>query len=229
MLNQIVGTDTVFSHISHDLTYHIVLVVAREDHLFLGDSFCNTVLDYFLFFLHKGNETVDEVEQAVTLQHFLPEVACGIAVGILGIACTASNTSTIGALVERQKASTSVCKPGSHPCFVKVDGKVDQETVVQAERELLGAAVMLELVDGADIVLPGQLVLQFQSNHRNAVHRQHHVDGIGIGGGVAELTGAAKDVSLVELNSKRVQVGLWLEEADLQLAAHILDTVAEDI
>ena len=88
---------------------------------------------------------------------------------------------------------------------------------------------MLELVDGADIVLPGQLVLQFQSNHRNAVHRQHHVDGIGIGGGVAELTGAAKDVSLVELNSKRVQVGLWLEEADLQLAAHILDTVAEDI
>lgn len=71
-------------------------------------TFGNAVLDDFLFFLHKGDKAVDEVEQAVTLQHFLPEVACGIAIGILGIACTASHTSTIGALVERQEVSFSI-------------------------------------------------------------------------------------------------------------------------
>ena len=215
MLNQIVGTDAVFSHISHDLTYHIVLVVAWEDHLFLGDSFGNAVLDDFLFFLHKGNKAVDEVEQAVTLQHFLPEVAGGIAVGILGIACATNHTGTIGALVERQEVSLPIRQLGGHPCFVKVNGKVDQEAVIQAERKFFGAAVMLELVDGADIVLPGQLVLQFQSHHRDAVHGQHHVDGIGVGGGVAELTGAAEDVGLVAFGGKGIQIGLRLERTDL--------------
>ena len=229
MLNQIVSTDTVLPHIGHNLTHHIVLVVAWENQLFLGDSFSNAVLDHFLLFLHKGNKPVDEVEQAVTLQHFLPEIACGIAVGILGITCTASHTGTIGASVERQKVRTSVCKLGSHPCFVKVNGKVNQKAVIQAERKFLGAAVMLELVDGADIVLPSQLVFQFQRNHWNAVHGQHHVDGVGIGGGIAELTGAAEDISLVALNGKGIQIGLRLKETDLQLAAHILNAVAEDI
>lgn len=55
MLNQIDGVDIVFSHISHDLAYHIVLVVAWEDHSFLGDRFGNAVLDDFLYFPSQRN------------------------------------------------------------------------------------------------------------------------------------------------------------------------------
>ena len=39
-----------------------------------------------------------------------------------------------------------------HLCYVKVDGKVDQEAVAQANRELLGAAVVLVQIDSADVV-----------------------------------------------------------------------------
>ena len=229
MLNQIVDTDAVLTYISYDLTHHIVLVVAGEDHLFLGDSFGNAVLDDFLFFLHKGDKAVDEVEQAVTLQHFLPEVACGIAIGILGIACTASHTSTIGALVERQEVSLSIRQLGGHPCFVKVNGKVDQEAVIQAERKFFGAAVILKLVDGTDIVLPGQLILQFQSNNRNTVHGKHHIDGVGVCHRITELTGAAEDVCFIAFSINGVQIRLRLKEANLQFATHVLNAIAQDI
>ena len=67
VLNQIIGADTILLHVRQNLAYHIVLVVTREDHLFLGNGSTDTVFDHFFFFLHKGNETVDQVEQAVTL------------------------------------------------------------------------------------------------------------------------------------------------------------------
>ena len=133
VLNQIVGAYTVLTHINHNLSHHIVLVVAGEDHLFFGDGFANTVLDHFLLFLHEGNEAVNEIQQAVTLQHFFPEVAGGVAVRILGIACTTCDTRTVGALIEGQKAGSTICQLGGHPRFIQINSKVDQETVVQAE------------------------------------------------------------------------------------------------
>ena len=101
--------------------------------------------------------------------------------------------------------------------------------MVQTECKLLRAAVVLKLIDSTDIVLPGELVLQFQSYNRNAIHRQYHVDGVAVGGGVAELTCTAEDIRLIALHVNGVQFRLRLEEADLQLAAHILNAVAEDI
>lgn len=88
---------------------------------------------------------------------------------------------------------------------------------------------MLVLVDGADAVLPGELVLQFKRNHGDTVDGQHHVDGIGVGRGVAELPGATQNIGFVALCIQGIQVGLRLEIADLQLAAHVLDAVAQDV
>ena len=85
------------------------------------------------------------------------------------------------------------------------------------------------MVDRADIVLPGKLVLEFQRHDRNAVYGQRHVNGVGIGSRIPELAGAAKDICLVVFYGDRVQVGFRFEKADLQLAAHILDAIAEDI
>ena len=63
---------------------------------------------------------------------------------------------------------------------------------------------MLELVDGTDIVLPGQLILQFQSNNRNTIHGKHHINGVGVCHRIAELTGATEDVSLITLYGERI-------------------------
>ena len=101
--------------------------------------------------------------------------------------------------------------------------------MVHAERKFLGAAVVLVLVDGADIVLPFQLVFQLQSNDRNAVYRKHHINGVVVGRCIAELAGTAKDIGVVALHRKGVQVGFRLKIAHPQLAAHILDTVAQNI
>ena len=101
VLNQIIGADTILSDIRKNLFHYIVLVVTRENHLFLNDSLADTVFDDFFFFFYEGNKTVDQVEQAVTLQHFFPQITCGISVRVGRIARTASIASTIGALVKR--------------------------------------------------------------------------------------------------------------------------------
>lgn len=172
---------------------------------------------------------MDEVKQAVALQDFLPQITCSISIGVLRITCATSHTGTIGALIERQEPGFAICKLGGHPRFVEVNGKIDQETVVQTERKFLGTTVTLVLVDGTDIVLPGQLAFQFECHHGDTVDGKHHVDGVGVSSRVTKLTGAAQDVCLVPLGSKGVQIGLRLEEANLQLAAHILDAVAQNI
>lgn len=172
---------------------------------------------------------MDEVKQAIPLEDFFPQIACGISIGILRIACATSHTGTIGALIEGQEPGFAICKLGGHPRFVEVNGKIDQETVVQTERKFLGITVTFVLVDGTDIVLPGQLVFQFECHHGDTVDGKHHVDGVGVGSRVTKLTGAAQDVCLVSLGSKGVQIGLRLEEADFQFATHILNAVAQNI
>lgn len=89
---------------------------------------------------------MDEVEQAVPLQHFLPEVVCSIAVGIRGLPTPPVTPAPLEPWLNSRMSG--------HPCYVKVNGKVDQEAVAQANRELLGAAVVLVQIDSADVVLP---------------------------------------------------------------------------
>ena len=100
--------------------------------------------------------------------------------------------------------------------------------MIQAECKLLGAAVVLVLIHGAGAVLPRKLVFQLQRHHRDAVYREHHINGVCIGGGITELPGTAKDICFIPFHSFGVQPGLRLEIAHPQLAAHILDAVAEN-
>ena len=86
---------------------------------------------------------------------------------------------------------------------------------------------MLKLVDGTDIVLPSQLILQFQSNNRNTVHGKHHIDGVGVCHRITELTGAAEDVCFIAFSINGVQIRLRLKEANLQFATHVLNAIAQ--
>ena len=226
MLDQIVGANAVLPNIRHNLSHHIILMVPGENHLFLSDHLGYAVFNDFLLFFDIGNESMDQIHQAVTLKNFLPQIAGNIPIGIMRITSTTGHTGTIGTRVEGQETGIVVCKLCGHPCFIKVNCEVDQETMIQSECKFLGAAVVLELVDGTDIVLTCQLVLQFQGNHRNAVDRQHHINGVGIGGAVSELSGTAKDIGIIQFGSQGVQIRLRLEEADFQLATHVLNAVA---
>ena len=229
MLDQIVFARAVPSHVCHKLPHHIVLMVAWEDHFLLCDHSADAVFHHFFFFLHEGNKAVNQVQQAVPLKDLFPQIACGIAVRILRITRAAGHTCAVGTLIERQKTGVAVRKLRRHPYLVEINGKIDQKPVIQTERELFGAAVILILVDRADIVLHGKLILELQRHDRNAVYGQRHVNGVGIGSRIPELAGAAKDICLVAFYGDRVQIGFRLEKANLQLAAHILDAIAENI
>ena len=100
--------------------------------------------------------------------------------------------------------------------------------MIQAECKLLGAAVVLVLIHGAGAVLPRKLVFQLQRHHRDAIYREHHINGVCIGGRITELPGTAKDICFIPFHSFGVQPGFRLEIAHPQLAAHILDAVAEN-
>ena len=101
--------------------------------------------------------------------------------------------------------------------------------MVKAETELLAAAVVFILPDRTLIVLPGELIFQLYRNNGDTVHRQHHVNGIGVVGRIAELPCTAEDIRLIALHIEVIECGFGLEIADFQLDAEVFDAVAENI
>ena len=95
MLDQIVCASTFLAHVGNDLPNHIVLMVTREDQLFLSDSLSDTVLCHFFLFLYVGNEAVKDVQQRITLQNLFPNVVCIIAVLVIGVASATGHTGTV--------------------------------------------------------------------------------------------------------------------------------------
>ena len=104
---------------------------------------------------------MDEIEQAVTLEYFLPQVAGSVSVGINGVPLTARIACSIAALVKGEKMGRTIRQLCGHPHFVEIDSEVNQKSMVQTECKFFRAAIIFELIDGAGIVLSGELVLQF--------------------------------------------------------------------
>ena len=229
MLDEIVFSGAVLLYIGQHFPHNIVLMIPRKKHLFLDDGFHHTVLLHGLFFLHVGNEPLDQIQQAVPLQNFFPQVASDIAVRVCRVSGTTALACAVGTLIEGHEPCTAVRKLGRHPHFVEINGKVNKKTVVGTECKFLGAAVILVLVDGTGAVLPGELIFQFQCNHRDTVDRKHHVDGVRVARRIVELPGTAQNIGFIAFQCFGVQPGFRLEVAHSQFAAHILDAVAQDM
>ena len=176
-----------------------------------------------------GDEAVKDIQKRVALEDLFPNVVCIIPVFVVGVARTTGHTGTVGAHVERHEVGGVVFELGCHPCLIQVNGKVDQETVIKPEGKLLGAAILLKLLHGAPNVLTLELVFQLNGHNGDTVHREHHVYGVCAAGGILELTGAAKNIGLIQFNKRFVQGRLRLKVANLQFDAHICDAVAEHI
>ena len=76
--------------------------------------------------------------------------------------------------------------------------------MIQPEGKLLGTAVLLKLLHGAPNILTLELVFQLNGHDGDTVHREHHVNGVRVAGGILELTGAAKDIGMIKLNKRLV-------------------------
>ena len=125
-----------------------------------------------------GDEAVKDIQKRVALEDLFPNVIGIIAVLVVGVASATGHTRTVGAHVEGHEVGSVVFELGCHPCLIQVNGKVDQEAVIQPEGKLLGTAVLLKLLHGAPNVLTLELVFQLNRHDGDTVHRKHHVNGV---------------------------------------------------
>ena len=151
---------TLLPHICHQLTHHVQLVIPGEDEGL-------AVL--------QAHELLQDVHHAVLLEHFFPEVGGKVAAGVGRVACAAVPPGTVGALIEGQKAGVLARQPGGHPYLGQVYAKVAQNALVELETHLPWVPVVHPLLFGVLQGLPGELVLQLEGEHRDAVYRQHHI------------------------------------------------------
>ena len=82
-----------------------------------------------------------DVEEAVPLPNFFPQIGCLIAIRIVRVASAGPI-----ALVEREKLSFFALQPSCHVDLVGVYGKVDECAFLELEDRFVGIAVILVLV-----------------------------------------------------------------------------------
>ena len=197
------------------------LVIAGEDHrLHLRLAAAVVALLRYL----QVDEARQQVEQAVALQHLLPQVrgAVAAAVGVGRIAGAA-----VAAPVEGQEARSVTGKPRRHQHRLGIHGEVDQGAPLEGEDRRPRVAVRAVLPAGVRDRLSGERVLQFQGGDRNAVDAQRHVErllGVRREAKLARDAGAVGGVARVQL---RVQIVRGLEERRVQGPAVALEPVPE--
>ena len=132
-------------------------------------------------------------------------------------------------MVERQEAGLFFLKLGGHRHFVKVNGKVCQYAGVEVENKFFRVTVVHKLVLAVGHALPRELVLQFQCDHGNTVHRKHHINGVVVIVGIGELTGALQNIGVVSVNQILIEVAARSEVAELYCHTSVLDSVAQHV
>ena len=212
VLNQIVVPRAVCAHIGQKLAHHVQLMIAWEDQLFI---------------FRGMDELLHNVHHAVLPEDILPEVGGRIAVGIGGVTLAAVIARAVGALVEGQKDGIFPCKLCGHPDLQLIHAEIAQDALVELEADLPRVAVVHPLALGVVHRLPGVLVFQFESKHRDAVDRKHHVHGFVLDSGIKPLAVTGDLIGRVLLCRSLVQAGLRPEIADAEAHTPVLEAMAQ--
>src|SRR3990172_13161684 len=157
MLNKIVVTRSFVPRIYHHLSDRIKLVIARKDHSFFLDS----LIAKSLFLNLKMDEPCQDIQEALTLKRFFPEVSGLIATRIIRVPCTACV-----AFVKRQETGTLTVQTGGHINFIRINSKMNQRTFLELENQIPRVAIMLILIDSVSPRLAGHGVLEFYRDKR---------------------------------------------------------------
>src|SRR5262245_32027705 len=117
MLDEVVLAGSVLPSCGFKAPDRIKLVVAGEDH----DLFLDLRPVHPALFLQGAHEPADDVEEAVPLPDFLPEVGRLVAAGVRRVTCAVARTP-----VEGKKIGAVALQPRRHENGVRIYGKVDE-------------------------------------------------------------------------------------------------------
>ena len=213
MLDQVALARAVLRRIGEQTAHHIKLVVARPDlsifALALGADHLRIVLD--------------DVSNAVTLEHFTPQV-----VG-LDAACVGRIPGpVVPAAVEGQEPRLVAFQMSAKPNLVLVNRKVGH-AAPELEEFLAGAAVFAILPYGVVHGLLGEVVLQFKGEDGQPVDEEHDVQRpLGVFAAVAQLARDGEAVPFEALPSRFVAFrGGAVEQ--LEIVGAVADAVAQHV
>ena len=221
MLDQGVVADALAARGAGQQAHRFELVVAGKDHrlhLYLAAA----VVAFFVRL--QVDEARDQVEQAVALQHLLPQVGGAVAApaGSGRIAGAA-----VAAAVERQEAGGVPGEPRGHPHRFGVRGEVHEGAPLEGKDRRLRVTVLAVLPASVGDRLPGERVLQFHGGDRYAVDAQRHVERLLRPRREAELARDAGAVGGVARLQLLVEPVRGLEERRAQRPAVALEPVPE--
>ena len=205
----------------HQHAHRLELVVAGEDHGLRLDLAALIVA--FLVDL-QVDETGEEVEQAVALQHLFPQVCRSV-----GPARWIGRVSGCsgGTLVEGKKARGRARQTGGHKHGLGVHGKVHQRAVLEFEDRLVRVAILPILPARILDPLARERVLQFHRSHRDAVQAQRHIEGFFRARRVMELPGQSQPIRGVAGFEFRIQLVRRLEVRRMERSPIALEPVSQ--
>ena len=221
VLDQVALAGAVVARVAHEPAHAVELLVAREDQEVLAGLAPALVLR-----LHLVDELADQVEDAVPGPDLFPQVVGREARpgGRDGWIPRAAEAPP----VEGQEAGPGPGEPSGHEHQLRVYGEVGEAAPVGEER-LARVAVGPVLPDRVLDILAVERALEFGREDRDAVQEQREVEALLALLAVAELAHDGKEVGRVQALQLLVEPARGPEVRELELAARVLDAVAQHV
>src|ERR1039458_1284689 len=119
-------------------------MVAWEDHRLLShQSMSAPAVVHLFLLLFEEHKVTEDVEEAVELKDFLPEVTRAVAGLVLGIPRAADDLAGMAAAVERQEIRLLPRQPCGHVNLFRVSGEMHQCPLLELEQRRARIAVFL--------------------------------------------------------------------------------------
>ena len=217
VLDQVAGAHAASGRVGQQAAHHVELVVARPD---LGAPLPARLL---VFLLHHLGEVFEDVGEAFPAQHLPPQVVGLDPAGVGRIA-----GAVVPAAVEGQEPGGLAAEAGAEPDLGFVQGEVG-DAAAELEQLLARVAVALVLLHRVGHRLLGEVVLELEGDHRQAVDEQPDVQRpLGLVAAVAKLAGDREAVPPEALLRLGV-VGRGGAVEKVEVVGAVADAVAQHV
>jgi hypothetical protein len=201
--------------------HRLKLVVAREDQrllLHLAALIVALLLDL------QVNEARQQIEQAVPLQHLLPEIggAVGASSGVERIASAA-----VASLVEGQEVGGRAREARSHQHGFGIDGEVHQRAALKFEDRLARIAIVLVLPSRVLDRLSCERILELHGGDGDAIQAERDIERLLRARREVQLPRDAEPVGGVARLQFRIQFVRRLEVSHVQRPPVTLEAMAQ--
>ena len=221
VLHEVALAGAVVARVAHEPAHAVELLVAREYQVTRAGLAPAVVLG-----LDLVDELADEVEDAVAGPDLLPQVV-GRETGPGGRDRRVARAA-VAPSVEGQESGLRPREAGGHEHLLGVDREVGEAAGV-AEERLAGVAVLAVLADGVADILAVEGVLELGREDGDAVEEEREVKALLVVLAEAELPHDREEVGGVQAPQLFVEAARGAEVREPELAARVLDAVAQDV